>query len=651
MTTSADIRFEGVTFRYKSGVDSNDSDDSDSSSSAGSEADSARPALIDVDCQVEAGTFVGITGPSDAGKSSFCRCLSGFVPHFFDGDLDGSVSIAGTDVPESSIGELGETVGYVFEDPFDQLTGAATTVLEEVAFGLERIGTPREDIEPRARECLDRVGIEALADRDPGTLSGGQLQRLAIASVLALDPGILVLDEPTSQLDPAGTEAVFDLAESMHEAGYTICLVSQDLHRLAPRADRLLVLGDGRLRYDDDPRTVLTAIEEASEASEASESNGSVTIPGTLRIGRALRERGLFDGDLPLTVAELEVGTDIEALRSTNARRASSGEATTPAASTPSNSAAAVPPESESGTSGSNTPESAVSEANPPNSDPSDSASPPASASSDDPPLIDVENASHTYASGTDALADVSLSMDGGCVAILGHNGAGKTTLAKQLNGLLTPTSGTVRIAGRDTSEAPVARLAREVGLCFQNPDDQLFRPTVESELRFGPERLGYDEARVDELVEEALAVSGLDAVRDTDTYDLGRAQRGRVAIASVLAMDTPAVVLDEPTGGQDSSGVSIVGDIVDDCRSAGRLVVLVTHDVGFAAEHADRLVVLADGAVIADGPPRAVFDSDRAAIERAGVTIPVATRAASVLGLGEDVLSVGELLSRLDTS
>ena len=552
------------------------------------------------------------------------------MPHFFDGDLRGEISVDGTDVATSSI------------KPFDQLTGAATTVLEEVAFGLERTGVTHEDIEPRARDCLDRVGIADLADRDPGTFSGGQLQRLAIASVL--DPDVLILDEPTSQLDPAGTEAVFSLAASMHEAGYTIVFVSQDLQRLAPRADRLLVFENGQLRYDDDPRTVFTRVADTDRSD-------LVTVSETLRVGRMLRDCGLYDGDPPLTVSELRARTDLEALGMTIGHGPTDGS--------PSGETAPSPPRlagSRSSTLDSSASDSSIPTAS--GSDSFDSLDSPKSPDStpsdgsqdDDPPLIDVENASHTYASGTDALRDVSLTMDGGFVAVLGHNGAGKTTLAKHLNGLLTPTAGTVRIAGQETDQGRVATFARTVGLCFQNPDNQLFRPTVESEVRFGPEQLGYDRARTDGLMTDALSALELDGVRDTDTHDLGRALRRRVAIASVLAMDTAAIVLDEPTGGQDARGVTRIGDVVDDLVDAGRLVVLATHDVDFAADHADRLVVLDDGTVVADDSPRAVYGSRRAAIEDAGVTAPIATQVALALGADEVLVSAGELRSLLTT-
>lgn len=597
------LRLEGVSVRY----------------AAAAERDG--PALTGIDCSIEMGSFVGVTGPSDAGKTTFCRLLSGFVPHFFDAELDGRVTVAGTDVAATSIGELGRTVGYVFEDPFDQLTGAATTALEEVAFGLEQAGVPRAEIEPRARDRLDRVGIANAADRAPDTLSGGQLQRLAIASVLALEPDVLVLDEPTSQLDPTGTADVFSLASAMNDAGYTIVLVSQDLRHLGPRADRLLVFEDGSIRYDDAPRTVLAGIAAAGE-------NDLVSVPRPLQIGRALRARGAFADDrpVPLTIAELREGaTRILDTDSTAPPHEDGGDA------------------GEDGTARTRTGSSSF---RPRSGDRLVGRT----DAGDRPPLVDATDLFYTYDGGIEALQSVSVALDAGCVALLGHNGAGKTTFAKHCNGLLTPTSGTVRVDGRDTREGRVAEFAEHVGLCFQNPDDQLFRRTVESEVRFGPEQLGYEPARIDELVDDAVDALGLEDVREENPYDLGRSLRERVAIASVLAMDTPGIVLDEPTGGQDARGIDVVGGVVDGLVEAGRLVVCITHDIEFAAEHADRVVVLADGRVIADDSPRAVFGTPDL-LDRAGIEPPVVAQAAAALGIDEPALSVAELLARLDAA
>jgi len=239
------------------------------------------PALRNLGCTIEQGSFVGITGLAEAGKSSFCRLISGYIPHFFHGELSGTVSVAGTGTRETTIGELAARVGFVFENPFDQLTGASLTVLEEVAFALENMGLAREEIRPRAQKSLSQVGIEDLMDRHPQQLSGRQSQRLALASVLATQPEVFILDEPTSQLDPLGAEEVFEVISDLHRRGYTIILVSQDLDHLATRADRLIVIHEGEIRWDGEPRKVLLEAAEARYSERKRVATASVIAMNT----------------------------------------------------------------------------------------------------------------------------------------------------------------------------------------------------------------------------------------------------------------------------------------------------------------------------------------------------------------------------------
>jgi energy-coupling factor transport system ATP-binding protein len=548
------------------------------------------PALHGLTCRIEQGSFVGITGLGEAGKSSFCRLIAGYIPHFFDGDFSGRVRVDGIDTRETTIGELSSKVGFVFENPFDQLTGASLTVLEEVAFGLENLGLPRREIESRATESLDQVGIGHLLDRHPLRLSGGQSQRLALASVLAARPEIFVLDEPTSQLDPLGAEEVFGVAADLHRRGYTVLLVSQDLDRLAVRADRLIVLDDGRVRWDGDPREVL---------SSAAEARYPVLIPDVLEIGRRVRRTYHVDASRPLPLT-VEQAADELALIRANTRVTSTHATSIPKAPEPTGAGSGSP--------------------------------------------IVFEDVHYAYTNGTPALQGVSLGLDGGCVCIIGQNGAGKTTLTKHLNGLLKPTSGRVLVRGKDTREYPIAELARDVGLAFQNPDSQLFCSTVEEEVAFGAANVGASPQQVRGLTEAAIELMKLDEIRGKKPYDLGLSERKRVAIASVLAMDTPVVVLDEPTGGQDALGIALLGDLIGHLMGEGKLVVVVTHDVKFASAHADRVVAMYKGRVLLDGGPRTVFGKEEV-LARTHVEPPPVTRLGRLLWLDRTILYAEELL------
>jgi energy-coupling factor transporter ATP-binding protein EcfA2 len=574
------IEFDDVSFTYR--TQSND-----------------ESALDGVTFSVESGSFVGLTGPTDAGKSTMVRAIASYVPHFFDGDFSGTVTVGGQDTTETTIGELSDRVGVLFEDPFDQLTGSSTTVFEEVAFGLENRGLSKNEIIDRVYDSLETVGLEEQLERHPQQLSGGQTQRLALASVLALDPMLLVLDEPTSQLDPQGTEEVFDIVAGMDSSEYTVVVVSQNLQRLASHLDRLLVLETSEIRYDDEPEEVLVQ-EDVSQL---------VSVPPTVQIGTRLRSRGLVDASTPVpldsdaAVAELEPHITSTQHTETKRQHASDGG-------------------SVEATADKNT-----------------------SSTGTDTPLLQLENVHYHYSESIHALRGISLTMDSGCICLIGQNGAGKSTFVEHLNGLLEPTDGRVLVRGTDTRDSQVATLAHDVGLSFQNPDDQLFHDTVEEEMRYGPTNLGFSDAETDEAVESALQRMGLDDIRSKNPYDLGVSRRKQVAVASVLAMDTPVVVLDEPTGGQDAPGTALLADVVRELVDNGTLVVVITHDMAFVRDTADRVIALGQGEVLLDSDPASVF-SETETLAQADVTPPSVTQIGNRLDLSRTVLSVDELLT-----
>lgn len=571
------IEFEDVDFTYLTQADG--------------------PAVENFSLTVEQGEFVGIAGPSDAGKTTVCRLIHSYIPNFFDGELSGQVTVDGNEITDTEIGEMAETVGLLFENPFDQLTGASTTVFEEVAFGLENAGVPRTTLIDRVYDTLETVGIGHLAGRNPNQLSGGQSQRLALAAVLALEPDILVLDEPTSQLDPEGTEEILDLIAAAEEE-YTVVLVSQDIERIAPHLDRLVVLEDGQVRHDDDPKQVLTidGIERL------------VSVPDVVRIGRRL---SVDPPAVPLTIDA--------AVETLEGRIENSGTATTTVGT---DGATGIDPPTSDGAAGTDNTNSSTE--------------------------LELSSVTYRYDENITALDELSLALKQGCICVIGQNGAGKSTFAKHLNGLLEPTAGSVRVRGTDTTERTVAELARTVGLNFQNPDNQLFHDTVAAELAYGPRNLGYEEDRTEQLIETTIDQMGLEPVRDANPYDIGLARRKQVAVASVVAMDTPVIVLDEPTAGQDPRGIDLLGDLVDELVASGVLVIVVTHDMTFVRDHADRAIALGQGRRLLDGPPTAVF-GDHETLAETDVAPPAVTRITNDLGIPETVLTVDELFEYVD--
>src|SRR5215213_9076917 len=217
------------------------------------------PALQNINLQVNEGEFLAVVGPNGAGKSTLCYALAGFVPHFFKGELTGRVEVDGRDLLKSSLHEWVLHVGLAFQNPFNQISGAKYTVFEELAFGLENIGIPRDEMKARVHEAMKLTDISELADRSPYSLSGGQQQRVALTSILVMQPRVLVLDEPTSQMDPIGTREVFGVIRTMAERGMTVVLVEHKVEWIAEFADRIIALQNGQILLEGTPSEVLTS--------------------------------------------------------------------------------------------------------------------------------------------------------------------------------------------------------------------------------------------------------------------------------------------------------------------------------------------------------------------------------------------------------
>ncbi len=217
------------------------------------------PALQNINLQVNEGEFVAVIGPNGAGKSTLCYTIAGFVPHFFKGEITGLVEVAGNESSKSNLHEWVLNVGLAFQNPFNQISGAKYTVFEEIAFGLENIGVPREEMKPRVEEALKLTGISDLADRSPYSLSGGQQQRVALTSILVMQPKVLVLDEPTSQMDPIGTREVFGVIRKLSEKGMTVVMVEHKMEWIAEFADKVVALYNGSILLEGKPQEVLTS--------------------------------------------------------------------------------------------------------------------------------------------------------------------------------------------------------------------------------------------------------------------------------------------------------------------------------------------------------------------------------------------------------
>jgi energy-coupling factor transport system ATP-binding protein len=461
----------------------------------------ARHALDGVDLSIQDGEVVGLTGPNGSGKSTLCLVASGLAPAAVGGELGGEVRVDGAALRGLRPHQLAGKTGLVFANAEAQRTRVAATVFEEVAFGPVNLGLPVVEAIARTRAAISALGIRDLAERHPARLSGGQAQLVAIASMLAMQPRHLVLDEPVAELDGPGRRLVADALQGLAGTGTGLLVAEHDLDLLATLATRVVQMRDGRIEGQGPP----------------------AEIPGP------------------------------------------SAEAPRPAL-------------------------------------------PPASDGPATPIAIRCEGVGYDYPDGTRALDGIDLTIRAGeRVAIVGRNGSGKTTLVRTWNGLLRPTSGTVEIAGQSTAGRHVAALARSVGLTFQEPDRQIFARTCSNEVAFGARNVGLAGRELEAASTEALDVVGLADEGATKPFDLGPSRRRLLALASVLAMRTPIVVLDEPTMGLDADERSRVRSIIDGLSAAGRTIVAISHDTRFVRASFDRAVALESGRVVADGPSSSI--------------------------------------------
>ncbi|NLE94632.1 MAG: energy-coupling factor ABC transporter ATP-binding protein, partial [Dehalococcoidia bacterium] len=445
-----------------------------------------RPAVEDVSVAIRDGEVVLLVGPSGGGKTTLCRCLNGLIPHFHGGLLRGKVVVDGLDITQHQPREFATRVGMVFQDPENQLVGA--DVERDIAFGLENLGIPPQRIGERVEQALASLGIAALRRASLATLSGGEKQKAALAAVVAMHPSVLVLDEPTSELDPLSAREFMRSLMRLHdEHGVTIVLVEHRLERVVEYCSRTVVVDRGHIVADGDTRSVLDRLAVSTHG---------VGVPPMAELARAFRLGGIWNGATPLSVAEAQgqFGRFLPlTLPEPPARR-----------------------------------------------------SVPQTVS-----LLTAADVSFCYSAEAPVLDGVSVSVSPGeMLAVMGRNGSGKTTLVKHFNGLLKPFRGSVRVRAQDTREVSVSELARNVGMVFQNPNDHLFADTVEEEILFTLKHLRFDEDEAHRRAGEVLVRFSLEEYRGQYPRSLIGGERQRVALASVVAARPDVLVLDEPTRG-----------------------------------------------------------------------------------------------------
>ncbi len=541
------------------------------------------PALKGIDLVINRGEFIVLMGASEAGKSTLVASLNGLIPHYHRGRMKGEVQVLGRNTKDFTVAQMAEIVGLVFQDFEAQLF--STNVELEVAFGPENFAVPREEIARRIDESLAYVGLEAFRHRSPSTLSGGQKQKLAIASVLAMHPQVLAMDEPTTDLDPISKYGIFQITDQLRKRDDITLIVVEHETEEVLHADRIALFDNGELVKVGPTRDILQDVDLLASHS---------VMP--LGIPRFFKSMGFEKADLPLTVEE-----GLQAFQKAQWRISTEKYE------------ALVAREQEA-------------------------------LAHLQEPLIQCHGLTHTYPNGVQALKGIDLEiMKGDMVAIVGQNGSGKTTLAKHFNALLMPTEGEVLVHGEPTEKQGVFKIGQTVGYVFQNPDHQIFSETVFDEVSFSLRIRKMPEKEIKERVEEALVAVGLEGMEDADPFSMTKSGRQRVAVASVLAARPEVLILDEPTTGLDYSEQRGLMDMVRKLNEEGSTIIFVTHHMWVVAEYARRVYVIKDGRIFLQGTTREVF-SHEDALKEAFLRPPHFVQFSN--RLGKTLLTPEEMLS-----
>jgi energy-coupling factor transporter ATP-binding protein EcfA2 len=521
-----------------------------------------------VTLEIRQGEVVLVLGPSGCGKSTLALALDGLVPHAVAAELDGTVRVAGLDTRHHTVAELSEHVAMVFQDPDAQIVTG--TLLDEVSFGPENRLLLAGEVLARAERALKLVGLWDRRGDNPDILSGGGRQRLAIACALALAAPVLVLDEPTANLDPAGIDEVYAvLRELASDRDHAIVLIEHNLDAAVDIVDRVIVLdAAGRLVIDGPVRDVLQG--RAGELLEL-----GVWLPVSTLAAMRLRDAGVPIDPLPLTPSELAAALEaIEVLPS-------------------------------------------------PRPDAPDAAAPTRE------PAITVRDCSVQRGGRRGPIVVGGVDLDvasGDFLAIVGTNGAGKTTLLQAIAGVIPVFGGTIDVLGMDPSQADARDRARQIGFVFQNPEHQFVAETVADELELGLRQQGMPEAERGAAVDRMLRRFDLVGLQEQHPFLLSGGQKRRLSVGTALVAGAPVLALDEPTFGQDRARASELLAILGRLNAEGTTVLVVTHDLQLVADYATRVAVMQDGRVIGVGPTADVLAGPL--IEAAGLRHPPLARA-----------------------
>ncbi|MET9209091.1 ABC transporter ATP-binding protein [Streptomyces bacillaris] len=573
--TGPAVEVQGLSFRYP-----------------GAEHDS----LTGVGLTIERGDFIAVVGGNGSGKTTLCKTFNGLIPHFWSGTYSGSVRVFGQDTTTTNVASLSHQVGYVYQDFGNQLV--RPTVYDEVSFGPVNFGLT--DWRERSDEALDLLGIAALRDHYTWQLSGGQQHLVALASILAMRPGLVVVDEPVAELDPERAEEIYRrLTDINRRLGTTVVVIEHHAEFVARYCKSVLLMAEGAPVWH-------LPVEEALSRSGELAAHG-IPAPQVVRLARAVEP----EGPVPLTVEQAVRWLDERGLHPA------------PAEILPGPAAVTVAPAAGTG--------------------------PPALPSSPNV-VASLRGVRHGYRNVhgglTPVLRDVDLELrEGERVALVGGNGAGKSTLLRLLTGLKVPRSGTVEVTDTNTRSVRPATLAEHVSYLYQRPEQMFLADSVRADIAMFPAGRGRPDT--DALVDDILQRIRLTALADRDGRTLSGGQQRRATLGIGLAMTPALLLLDEPTSSLDVATRDDVIAMLDALADRIRCVVVATHDMHLVAEWATRVVALGDGRVLSDCDP-AEFFADQDLLNRVRVVPPQITVLGTALGMVPPPLTVDECVRRL---
>lgn len=560
-------------------------------------AEAKKNALENVTLNIQKGDFVGIIGESGAGKTTLCSCLNALIPHHYTGDFYGSVKVEGQDTFDVKPDKLALKVGSVFQDIESQIV--SYFVEDEILFGLENFGVPANQIEERITEALEALGISELRHREISTLSGGQKQKVVFASIIALKPDYLILDEPTGELDPASSLQIFKLLKKLNEErGITVIVAEQKIMLLCEFVKKLIVLEKGTVVHYGEIRSTLTHQREMEEAG--------INCPRVLTLTGKMMEEGLTPSGMKteerICLNTLEAADFIKRMMGNDCHVKTDDDSLKPSQE--------------------------------PVTEPSEQ------------PVLEFKNVCFSY-NETANVHDLNVKIQkGDFTAITGSNGAGKSTFSKLCNGLLQPSTGDVFVLGQNTKRNKVSSLAKHIGFLFQNPDRQICCSTVEEEIAFSLKNNGLSKEEIQRKVEATIKEFGFDA--KTEPFNMSRGQRQRLCLACLIALNPEILILDEPTTGLDYRECMEMMNRIRELNENGTTVIMVCHDMEVVLDFAKSVIVMNRGEILAQGATREIL-SNKELLAKARLLQPQIAATCSLLGDEfKGLFTVEELISKL---